>query len=702
MKTVNTRRQRQYAWNAGVVALVLLSTLVMPSMGASAQPAQPAQPECAPLVAGGPLWVTADCVDPLYNQPVIDSETDLSSPVPHHKVSGHFAGTDKRFNLYFPPREQWEGRFFQSVYPLQDENAIDDPTAPNGPGRELGTAGSIAFGADSGAYTVQTNGGGGYRVDAAAAKFSKLVAADYYGKGRHSRRIYGYIYGGSGGSYQTIGAIENSSGVWDGAVPFIPGVPTSIPNNFFVRAFARLVLTDKAPQIADAVSPGGSGDPYAGLSEVEQSVLREVTRIGVPLRAWEDYPYLLGLTAPDGLLGFGAVIRGIDTTYADDFWSKPGYLGSEQSALGAIFRAALVDHIATITQVNRDAQNAPTSLILDSVPALASTLGLDYTLYAADGTTRVGTLAGSLDPTTKVFTIGSGNSASVLSAIDTGARLRIDNRWDLALRSYHRHQVPRRPGYYAWDQFRGPDGQPIYPQRFLEIGPLITGSVSGGGTHTGMINAKIIVVANLLDVDAYPWHADWYVQRVKEALGSRFNDSFRLWYNDNADHIPVPRTPRLVQYDGIVQQALRDVSLWVERGVEPARSTRYQVEDSQVTVPGRAGQRRGIQPVVDLTVNHADRIDITAGQTVTFVAKIQVPARAGWVVAAEWDFLGTGEFTASPFGSPRRTVVLKTTFTYTTPGTYFPALRATSQREGDTSTPFALVQNLGRVRVVVH
>ena len=177
------------------------------------------------------MLVTADCVDPTYNQPVIDSATDLTTPVPLHKVSGHFDDsanhdTGTRFNIYLPPKGQWGGRFFQNVYPTQDENASDD---------------NVSFGAASGAYTVQTftNGSFGYRVDAAAAKFSKTVAASYYGS---SERIYGYIWGGSGGSYQTISAAENTTGVWDGAVPFINGVPTSIPNNFFVRAFARFVL----------------------------------------------------------------------------------------------------------------------------------------------------------------------------------------------------------------------------------------------------------------------------------------------------------------------------------------------------------------------------------------------------------------------------------------------------------------------------
>lgn len=698
-RSMSSRYRRPGAWKVVVSLLVLLSALALPSMPVSAQPAQA---ECAPLVPGGPLWVTAECVDPLYNNPVIDSEQDLTSPVPHRKVSGHFEGTDKRFTFYFPPKNQWEGRFFHSVYPLQNEYAQDDPTAPSGPFWE--TKGSIAFGADSGAYTVQTNGGSGYRVDAAAAKFSKTVAATYYGE--PNRRIYGYVWGGSGGAYQTIGAIENTAGVWDGAVPYVPPIPTSIPNASFVLAFGLFELADKAPQIGDAVRPGGSGDPYTGLDEVERAVLLEVTRLGVPLRTWEDYVDLSGPMNLDSLLSFGGVIRAIDPSYVDDFWSKPGYLGTEQSGLGDRFRAAKVDYFPTITQVNRDAQNLPTSLVLDDVPALPTTISPDYTLYAADGTTVVGTLSGSLDPATRVFTLGSGNAAGVLSTIATGAKLRIDNRWNLALLSYHRHQVPTRPGFYTWDQFRGPDGQSIYPQRFLEIGPLISGGVTGGGTFTGRITGKVIVVSNLLDTGAHPWNADWYSARVREALGSRYNENFRLWYNDNADHLIGPvvgsRAARVVEYTGIVQQALRDLSLWVERGVEPARSTRYQVEDGQVIVEGRAGQRRGIQPVVDLTVNGADRIDIAAGQTVTFVAKIQVPAKAGSIVAAEWDFLGTGEFTESPFGSPRRTVVLKATFTYTTPGTYFPTLRAAAQREGDTSTPFALVQNLRRVRVVVH
>jgi hypothetical protein len=41
------------------------------------------------------------------------------------------------------------------------------------------------------------------------------------------------------------------------------------------------------------------------------------------------------------------------------------------------------------------------------------------------------------------------------------------------------------------------------------------------------------------------------------------------------------------------------------------------------------------------------------------------------------------------------------TYTFSEPGTYFPVLRATSQREGDPNTPWARIENLDRVRVVV-
>ncbi len=593
------------------------------AIGAAALPmtASAAPPDCTAARPGGPVQVTPDCVDPLYANPVIDREQDMTTPVRHHRVSGHFAGTDIQFNIYLPPASRWVGRFFQYTYPTaftpEEDTSVADDRA-------------IEFSLASGGYAVQAGNASnsvGYRHTAAAAKFAETVAADYYDTG--NRKIYGYLYGASGGSFQTTGAAENTSGVWEGFVPTVQGVPMSGPNTFFVRAMARLVLADKAEQIADAVRPGGSGNPYAGLNQAERTMLRELTTFGVPLRAWEDPDYLLGLSASDGLLGFGGVVRSIDPTYVDDFWTKPGYLGTEQSPIGDVVRAALA---------------------------------------------------------------GAGDTP--------------DNRWDIALRSYYRHQVPMATdGYDGFDQFRKPDGTPRYPQRQLLVGPLVFGSVSGGAAYNGHINGKMIVIDDLYDVDALPWHADWYAQRVKRALGDRaFRNTYRLYYNDHADHVG-PTTDaqasRIVSYEPIVEQALRDVAAWAERGMTPPRSTKYRVADTQIVLPRKASQRRGIQPVVDLKVRGHDRITVKAGQRVRFTAKAQVPPGTGKVVSAGWDFTGTGTHTPADVGRPKTTVKLEGSHTYGEPGTYYVSVKVASSRSGR-AEPFAQVENLDRVRVVVR
>ena len=152
----------------------------------------------------------------------------------------------------------------------------------------------------------------------------------------------------------------------------------------------------------------------------------------------------------------------------------------------------------------------------------------------------------------------------------------------------------------------------------------------------------------------------------------------------------------------MLEQALRDLSAWVERGVRPPTNTRYTMVESQVHVPPRAEQRGGIQPVVSLTANGRERADVGVGEPVTFVAEITVPPGTGKVVAAEWDLVGAGDYPVTgQLAAPDSSVSVKTTYAYSQPGTYFPVLRATAQRDGDAKTPYARVQNLGRMPVVV-
>ena len=91
------------------------------------------------------------------------------------------------------------------------------------------------------------------------------------------------------GAFRTIGGMENTEDVWDGAVPYVVGSPEAIPNVFTVRMYAMRVLHDKLPQIIDAVETGGSGDMYAGLNEEEKAALQEVTRMGFPPKSWFGY-----------------------------------------------------------------------------------------------------------------------------------------------------------------------------------------------------------------------------------------------------------------------------------------------------------------------------------------------------------------------------------------------------------------------------
>ena len=119
-------------------------------------------------------------------------------------------------------------------------------------------------------------------------------------------------------------------------------------------------------------------------------------------------------------------------------------------------------------------------------------------------------------------------------------------------------------------------------------------------------------------------------------------------------------------------------------------------------MPATAAQRGGIQPVVMLKTNGLKRAEVGVGQSVKFLAQISVPPNTGKVVAAEWDFIGAGDYpVAGQIATPGSSVTVEATYAYSKPGTYFAVLRATSQREGDSKTPYARVQNLARVRVVV-
>ena len=686
--------------------------------------------------------------DTLFKSPYIDKDEWRDEPVRHRYIHGGFAGTETRFSFYFPSKENYQGRFYQYITPFPDNENLSQGAS--------GSEDKIGFSIGNGAYFIETNEGGkmdfskpgppsnptigAYRANAACAQFSKTVAEKIYGQ----HRVYGYCFGGSGGAYRTVGGIENTEGVWDGAVPYVLGSPMAIPNVFTVRMYAMRVLKDKFPQIIDALEPGGSGDMYAGLSEEEKAALQEVTKMGFPPQSWFGYKNM-------GIHGFLVLYQGVvmaDRKYfTDDFWNTPGYLGANAPA--SLLKARIQQVTKVKMGISQDKavemglvkpvspqERGTADAAWRSIGGIEGTMPVAFELedmmpdvgfMGGDLIIKSGAAAGKTLQLTKVdgnkVALGPADP-SVLLQIKPGDTVQVDNSNFLAVQTYHRHQVPASSVEYPeWNQFRDSDGKPLYPQRPMQLGPMFTMGAAGV-LPTGKFKGKMILLESLWDREAFPWQADWYRSKVKEHLGDSTDNYFRLWYTDHALHGDIAREDdptHTVSYLGVLQQALLDLSTWVEKGIPPASTTNYKIVDGQVIVPATAEERKGVQPVVTVKVNGGKRADVKVGQQVTFTAVIEVPKNMGKVVAASWNFEGLPadveksagwNFEASdifpvkakfvPSDKTGSRVTVTTTHSFSKAGTYFPTLRVASQRNGDSKTPFTRIENLDRVRVVVE
>ncbi|MDE2303154.1 MAG: hypothetical protein KGK11_11410 [Sphingomonadales bacterium] len=675
-------------------------------------------------------------VDPLFTQPYVDKDEWRDAPVRHRYVHGGFRGTSTRFSFYFPPAAEYRGRFYQHVTPVPgSENSAQAEPA--------GGYNKIGFAIASGAYFVEDNEGGAvdigkgagilqsdptiisYRANAAAAQFSRVLAMRMYGRpDAPARRPWGYVYGGSGGAYHTIAGFEDTHGVWDGAVPYVPGSTMAIPNMFTVRIRAMRILDGKFPGIVDAVEPGGSGNPWAGLNREQASVLTEVTKMGFPIRSWFGWKTM-------GIHGLAALYPGIkiaDASFFTDFWTKPGYLGHDHPEQ---FTGARLDFPTTISAMVTGAEAARLGLNTDaSSNRNHGGVNNAFRMAGEDADKRVVALRLAASPP-KVFFDGGdlvvesgpekgkslpvahidGNvvvlgivDRDVLAKLSPGDGVRVDNSNFLALETYHWHQVPG-PDYKVWDQFRRPDGTPIYPQRPMLLGPLFLAH-SFGPVETGVFDGRMIIMSSLWDREAMPWQADWYRQRINAHFGAAADDHVRLYYTDYAQHGDehgIEDPTRTVSYTGDLQQALRLLADWVENGVPPPASTAYRIDDGQVIVPPVATQRGGIQPVATLRIHGRQRADIRAGDAVTFDGRIAAPGPGYRVVAAAWDFDGSGRFAAqSPIAANQGSAAVAIRHRFLHRGTWFVTLRGTTQPQSALGTPFARLDDLDRVRVVVH
>ena len=208
-----------------------------------------------------------ESADPAFSEPYVDVDEWRETPVRHRYVHGGFRDTETRFSIYLPPA----GVVSRAGSSNTSRRCPTASTWPSTSARRAGQDRVLdrqrrllprdqrrgvfgGYGADDPTIAA-------YRANAAAARYSRVVAAEMYGQ----HRPFGYAYGGSGGGFRTIGSIENTTGVWDGVVPYVIGSPMAIPNMFTVRMHAQRILRDRFEGIVDAVEPGGSGDPSEGL-----------------------------------------------------------------------------------------------------------------------------------------------------------------------------------------------------------------------------------------------------------------------------------------------------------------------------------------------------------------------------------------------------------------------------------------------------
>lgn len=667
------------------------------------------------------------CQDTVFMDPYVDMDEWRDSPVRHRYVHGGFSdGT--RFSFYFPEKENYSGRFFQYITPFPDSEVSAQAAT--------GSDSMIGFSLANGAYFVETNEGGAidfsnptksdptigaYRANAACAEFSRYLAQRIY----KCDRPYGYCFGGSGGAYRTVGGMESTSGVWDGACPYVLGSPQAIPNVFAVRMHALRVLKDKMPQIVDALMPGGSGNPYEGLTVEQCQVLQEATRMGFPIKAWYGWETM---SVHGFLVLYKSVVASDRSYFEEDFWNKPGYQGYEAPES---LKKARVQQKAVITEIYDQDEGERLRLVEPLAPGERGSadqawksigseikekpvgyklnvnlrdIGMGGDLIILSGKAK-GQVLQITKTDGQAVGLAPTNPLSLLGQVAVGDSVQVDNSDFLAVQTYYRHQVPTED-YYVWNQFRGYNGVPIYPQRPRLLGPMFTSSAAGC-LPTGKVNGKLIILCSVWDREAFAWQGDWYKKKVEEHLGEKADENVRLWYTDRATHGEVDDPTEVVSYAPVLQQALLDVSAWVEKGIAPSPTSMYKVEEGQVILDPNGLKRGGIQPVPNATVNGEKRAEVKPGEEVTIHVVVEVPEGQGRVIKAEWCLDGSKEYTIEQdlsqaiYSADGSRVEFDTAVRYDTSGTYFPTVLVYSERDGNAENIYANVRNLDKVRVVV-
>ena len=663
--------------------------------------------------------------DPDYQDVYVDIDEIRTRKAPdgqelnYRYIHGGFTQKSVKFSFHFPKRDQYKGRFFHylSPFPGPDEEMASIPKTD---GDDV-----ISFSLQNGAYFVESNmgskamfGPGGderdrWKSSAAVAEFSRKKAMEIY----QCQRPVGIVFGGSGGGYKTMACIENTD-AWDGAVPYVIGSPVSLPNTITMHVQGERVLRHAFAKILDALDAGGSGDMYAGLTEDEASMLRELTDMGFPPMAW--YPEAKGQFDDGSLPVLSPGVKMADPGYFTEFWTVPGHLGAEPNSSAVKDRLQFADRVRRVhlpgapesldeeheLEGRNGVDDAWKKMLSDGKDAWIEleTLpeGDDLYLRGVNITFTSGEAAGKQQLLggmerdretgggflTIGMCYGMDDLPGILSRVRPGDELTLDNSDYIAIQSYYRHQVPDDLSFHAWDQFRKTDGSPALPQRPFVMGYGFTGT---GTVQDGDVQGKVMVLQCLMDESTCPWCGDWYREKVRKAKGTEEN--FRIYYMQRCMHGDVGTLGNnmVVNYKGALLQALLDMAAWLQEGKEPLNSTVYKRIGGQIIEEADPAKRNGMQAGVTLTVNGSKCARVKAGGEFVLRAEMIVPEHAGEITCVRYDFHDDWSYPAPAAnlfpveGSFKRTekdgvhgAVSEITHHFDEPGTWFVSVRVSS------------------------
>jgi len=682
--------------------------------------------------------------DKYFGKPYIDRDEWRDRPVRHRNVHGGFEGTATRFTFYFPLKEHYKGRMFQ---PLEGAHAGHEDAFGGAMGEMLG--GLEMMGHRLGGYMVESNSGHigddvdprggddptlyGYRASVETARFSKHVAAQVYG----TAPSHSYVWGGSGGGRRSPLCFEYGADVYAGALPFMGGgnvekhgtksrvrseAPICFGSMFNVQ---RLLSREKKLDgVVDATQPGGSGNPFHGLTNHEREELANLYRLGYP--RGDEFM----IANPMGQMWLWTSIAELlleeDADYFKAFWTRPGYVGHdspEHVTQDLIDVRRPISRVLTAKDLleNPDftgPQYAAVRVIAGLMAATTNRYDLPIAIevkdvgkgYRQGAGVRVmnGKAAGrqlyAMEFCGDLFFCDGRREANLLRFTDVavGDEVHIDNRAFLAFCYSYRHHISADPMF----DFLRINGEPIYPQHGLPLqSPLM------GVPYSGQYEGKLMWVHHTHDSSLWPTQGVIYGQAVLDAQGpERTAQQFCMRWTENAEHIspaylassPTRATSTwLIDYMPIIEQSLVDLCDWAERGVAPA-ATKFAFADGKVTLPATARERGGIQPIVSVRANGSSRAQVSVGAPVTLEVEGEAPPRAGTIIAVEWSLDGGGQFAAEPGVDGKSTSIkMSKTHRYDKPGVYFATARITSHCGSDLKAQHRRLVNVASARVVV-